>query len=307
MKMNQTSSGVKWYHLIDFKSVLVVLALFFIAVFQGFMDIATAPEAPVVSLSAIPAYSGAPYVEVDGNVPYFTDDEAVTHAFEDYTKLDDFGRCGTAYACVNQRLMPSEERGSIASVTPSGWVNAEYDFIDGGYLYNRCHLIGYQLTGENDNERNLITGTRYMNIQGMLPFENMVADHIKEENHHVLYRVTPVFDGNNLVASGVQMEAYCVECGNAAESDLDKFMFNVFCYNVQPGVVIDYATGESSAAELVFTGEQNTYILNTSSMKFHLEGCSGATSISDGNREARTCTRDELMFLGYAPCGSCKP
>lgn len=266
-----------------------------------------AAESPVVTLGAIPAYSGDAYVVIDGNVPYFTGDDIVKEAFEDYSQLDYLGRCGVAYACISQELMPTEDRGSISSVTPSGWINAVYDFIDGGYLYNRCHLIGFQLTGENANKCNLITGTRYLNIQGMLPFENMTADHILEEDHHVLYRVTPFYDGTDLVASGVQIEAYCIECGEDAESDLDKFMFNVYCYNVQPGVVIDYATGESSAGEIVFTGEDNTYILNTSSMKFHLEGCSGANAISDANREVRTCTREELVFQGYVPCGSCDP
>lgn len=307
MSKKKKNEGVRWYQLIDPRSAIVVVGLFVIAIISGLGDVAMAPEFPPVSLDSVPAYAGDPYVVIEDNVPQFSTNDAARLAFEDYTELDDFGRCGAAYACISQRLMPTEERGSIASVTPSGWINAEYDFIDGGYLYNRCHLIGYQLTGENDNERNLITGTRYMNIQGMLPFENMVADHIVEEDHFVLYRVTPVFGGNNLVASGVQMEAFCVDCGEDAESDEDKFMFNVFCYNVQPGVVINYATGESHAAELNFTGEEHSYILNTSSMKFHLEDCSGATAISADNREERTCTREELVFLGYAPCGSCNP
>lgn len=247
MSMKEKNAGVRWYHLIDPKSALVVLLLFLIAIVQSVVDSVTAPVYPAVSLSDVPAYSGTPYVEVAENVPVFTSDEAVPHAFEEYAKLDDFGRCGTAYACVNQRLMPKDECGDYSAVTPSGFVNVQYDFIEDGDLYNRCHLIGYQLTGEDDNERNLITGTRYMLVEGMLPFENMVAEHIRAEGHHVLYRVVPIYDGNNLVASGVQMEAFCVECGEENEADEDKFMFNVFCYNVQPGVEINYATGESKA------------------------------------------------------------
>lgn len=307
MSYKDKNKGVKWYHVLDFKSLAVVLVLFFVAITQGLLQGFLQDDYPVVDLADIPAWSGEPYVEIDGNVPVFTSDEAVPHAFEEYASLDDWGRCGTAYACVNQRLMPDEERGDISSVTPSGWVNHEYDFVDGGYIYNRCHLIGFQLTGENANERNLITGTRYMNVQGMLPFENMVADHVKEEDHHVLYRVQPIFQDNDLVCQGVQMEAYCVECGREAESDEDKFMFNVFCYNVQPGVEINYTTGENEAAEMTFDGEKLDYVLNTSSQKFHDPDCSGAQSITGDNREEVTCTRDELIYKGYEPCGSCKP
>ena len=307
MSKKSKNAGVRWYHLIDPKSVVVVLVLFFIAITQGLVQVYTQEEAPVVELSAIPAWSGEPYVEVSGNVPYFTSDDAVTRAFESYASLDDWGRCGVAYACINQDLMPDEDRGDIGSVTPSGWVNHQYDFVDGGYVYNRCHLIGFQLTGENANAKNLITGTRYMNVQGMLPFENMVADHIKEEDHHVLYRVTPVFQDDDLVCQGVQMEAYCVECGRDAESDEDKFMFNVFCYNVQPGVEINYTTGENQAAQTTFDGEELDYVLNTASKKFHEPDCSGAQGISEENREEITCTREELIAKGYEACGSCKP
>lgn len=247
MTNKEKNAGVRWYHLIDFKTAVIVLVLFFVAITQGMLTNYLNSDYPVVSLEDIPEWSGEPYVEISDNVPVFSSSEALPHAFEDYSKLDDWGRCGAAYACVAQRLMPDEERGDISSVTPSGWVNSEYDFIDGGYLYNRCHLIGYQLTGENANERNLITGTSYMNIEGMLPFENMVADHVRELDHHVLYRVQPVYGEAELVCRGVQMEGYCVECGDEAQSDEDKFMFNVFCYNVQPGVVINYATGESRA------------------------------------------------------------
>lgn len=192
-----------------------------------------------VSMQQIPAYSGNPYVEIDGNQPGFTGTEKIKDSFEQYSELDALGRCGAAYANVGKDLMPTEKRGSIGRVKPSGWHTVKYDFVQGKYLYNRCHLIGYQLTAENANEKNLITGTRSMNMDGMLPFENMVADYVKETGNHVLYRVTPVFEGNDLLAKGVQMEAYSVE------DEGDGICFNVFAYNVQPGVQIDYATGES--------------------------------------------------------------
>ena len=193
----------------------------------------------VVALADVPDYSGVPFVAVDGNQPDFSADSLSDQAFELYSPLDILGRCGTAYANVGLELMPTEERGNISQVRPSGWQTAKYDIVDGGYLYNRCHLIGYQLTGENANEQNLITGTRYMNVDGMLPFENMVADFVRETGYHVRYRVTPVYKGTELVARGVQMEALSVEDGGAG------ICFNVFVYNVQPGITIDYATGES--------------------------------------------------------------
>lgn len=195
-----------------------------------------------VSMQLLPAYSGKPYVEIDGNEPGFTEKDKTKKSFEQYSELDSLGRCGVAYANVGKDLMPTEKRGSIGKVKPSGWYTVKYDIVDGKYLYNRCHLMGYQLTAENANEKNLITGTRYMNVDGMLPFENMVADYVKETGNHVLYRVTPVFEGNNLLATGVQMEAYSVE------NEGDGICFNVFVYNVQPGIRIDYATGESKEA-----------------------------------------------------------
>lgn len=185
----------------------------------------------------IPQYTGTPYVEINSNIPFF--EEVTTKCFEEYPVLDDLGRCGAAYACVGIETMPTEERESISQVKPSGWDNNPYDFVDGGYLYNRCHLIGFQLTGENANEKNLVTGTRYMNVQGMLPFENDVADYIASTGNHVMYRVTPIFAGDNLVCSGVLMEAYSVEDSGRG------VQFNVFCFNIQPGIVIDYKTGEN--------------------------------------------------------------
>lgn len=195
-------------------------------------------------INSIPAYQEEPYVVLNANQPDFEESDFVAESFEDYSELDSLGRCGVAYACLSIDTMPSanEERESISSVEPSGWINKKYDIVDGGYLYNRCHLIGYQLSNENANEKNLITGTRYMNTEGMLPFENEVADYIKETNNHVLYRVTPIYEGNNLVASGVQMEAKSIE------NNGEGICFNVYCYNVQPGIEIDYETGESNEA-----------------------------------------------------------
>lgn len=196
-------------------------------------------NAPSFDLASIPAFSGKPYVVINNNVPNFPDKDKTKKSFERYSDLDSLGRCGPAYANVCRDTMPTEKRGKIGSVKPSGWQTAKYDNVDGKYLYNRCHLIGYQLTAENANPKNLITGTRYLNVQGMLPFENMVADYVKETNHHVLYRVTPIFKGNNLVASGVQMEAYSVEDKGAG------VQFNVYVYNNQPDITIDYKTGKS--------------------------------------------------------------
>ena len=290
------------------KRVLPLLFLF-VLLLTGCYDEEAA--VPAVSLDELPAYAGEPYVAVNANQPFFEETDYTTEAFETYSELDDLGRCGPAYACVGTELMPTEDRESISSVTPSGWINVEYD---GQYLYNRCHLIGFQLTGENANEKNLITGTRYMNVDGMLPFENMVADYVKETDNHVLYRVTPVFEGDNLVASGVLMEAYSVEDSG------EGVTFCVYAYNVQPGITIDYATGASAAsgedlpqasapAQTTSGSEEETqqYVLNTSSMKFHEPDCSGVASMSDANRQDYTGSRQDLIDQGYTPCGICKP
>lgn len=204
----------------------------------------TMPSTEVnISVDGIPEYSGSPYVAINDNVPQFSEKDLVTSSYEYYSELDSLDRCGVVYACIGTDLMPTEERGNIGSVKPTGWHTIKYDIVDGKYLYNRCHLIGYQLSGENANTKNLITGTRYLNVDGMLPFENMVADYVKETNNHVMYRVTPVFEGDNLVASGVQIEAQSVEDNG------EGILFNVYCYNVQPGIEIDYVTGESQLAE----------------------------------------------------------
>lgn len=269
------------------------------------------PQEQSFDLSNIPSYSGDPYVIINENKPGFTDDEITTEAYEYYSELDILGRCGTVEACCGKELMPQkdEERESISSVTPSGWVQAQYDFVDGKYLYNRCHLIGWQLTAENANEKNLISGTRYLNIDGMLPFENMVADYIKETGNHVMYRVTPIYNKNDLLPSGVHMEGYSVE------DEGEGISFNVYCYNVQPGVTIDYASGRScrSGETLPPILNESTppeeyigvYVINKSSKKVHRADCSNAESISADNKEEFDGDLSELAGKGYSCCGVC--
>lgn len=259
------------------------------------------PSQSSISLEELPAYDGQAYVELEGNVPTFTQEELESFPVEEYSALDLLGRCGVARATVGLDTMPTEERGEIGQVKPSGWHLAKYDCVDGKYLYNRCHLIGYQLTGENANEENLITGTRYMNVDGMLPFENLVADYVKETDNHVLYRVTPVFEGQNLVASGVQMEAWSVE------DEGEGVCFNVYVYNVQPGITIDYATGESWQEGAEPQSGETTYILNTNSHKFHDPDCSSVSGMSTANRQEYTGSREDLIAQGYTPCGQCNP
>lgn len=270
-------------------------------------------------LSSVPSYSGQPYIAVNDNQPYFNASDLTANSFETYSNLDSLGRCGTAYASVGQDLMPTEERGNIGQVKPTGWHTIKYDNVDGKYLYNRCHLIGYQLTAENANEKNLITGTRYLNVTGMLPFENMVADYVKETGNHVLYRVTPVFEGNNLLASGVLMEAESVEDQGAG------ILYCVYVYNVQPGISIDYATGDSTAsqgtqsetaqavqtqASSVQSGAQSStenYILNTNTKKFHRPTCSSVKKMNESNKKSSSESRDALIKEGYEPCKICNP
>ena len=264
------------------------------------------PEEGFYTPESFPDYSGEPYVAINGNVPSFTEDELTTNSYEFYSELDALGRCGVTEACIGTDLMPTEKRESISSVKPTGWVQAQYDFVDGKSLYNRCHLIGFQLAGENANKLNLITGTRYMNVDGMLPFENMVADYVKETDNHVMYRVTPDFVGDELVARGVFMEGYSVE------DQGESVCFYVYAYNVQPGVGIDYATGESwlevqTDSDTSSSSEAAVYVLNTNSKKFHLPDCSGISSISDANRQKVKTTREDLIAQGYSACGTCKP
>ncbi len=253
-------------------------------------------DSSTITLENLPAYSGSPCVELCGNVPTFTEEEFTTTSFECYSELDELGRCGVAFACLGQDLMPTEARESISEIKPTGWHSVQYPgLVDEDYLYNRCHLIAFMLAGENANALNLITGTRYMNTEGMLPFETAVCTYVKETGNHVLYRITPIFEGENLVASGVVMEAYSVE--DAGEG----IQFYVYCYNVQPGICIDYATGESWEED----ESPATYILNTNTMKFHAPTCSAAESISPANRQTCTTTRQELIAQGYTVCGRC--
>ena len=277
------------------------------------------------NLKNIPAFSGKPYYVINGNVPGLKSDNQDVKYFEKYSPLDSLGRCGVAYACLGKETMPTGERGEIGQVKPSGWKTAKYNCVDGKYLFNRCHLIGFQLSGENANNRNLITGTRYMNVEGMLPFENMVADYIKETGNHVLYRVTPIFQGDELVARGVQMEAYSVEDNG------DGICFNVYCYNNQPSVKIDYATGNSELVDDE-TGNKTTtekraekttsvetssnsgsssqeakYILNTNSKKIHRPTCSSAKKMKESNKQEYTGSKNDLLAQGYTTCGICNP
>lgn len=290
----------------------------------------------VLSYRDVPAFEGNPYVYVNDGEPTFTDEQrAAEPGHEHYGELDELGRCTAAFAVVGPETQPTEKRGSIGEVRPSGWQMAKYDFVEGKYLFNRCHLLGYQLTGENANERNLITGTRYLNVQGMLPFENAVADYVDATGNHVLMAVMPVFEGSELVARGVHMMAESVEDGG------EGVAFNVFCYNVQPGVVIDYGTGESmleedatplpdvsgvesapgAASEGAGAGEASEkgatgsaegkgtteYVLNTNSKKFHLPSCSSVGQMSPKNREDVEDTRENLIANGYDPCKRCNP
>lgn len=308
------------------------------------------PVAEQFDLSTVPSYSGKAYATINHNVPYFTDSDLQKAAasYESYSNLDSMGRCGVCIASVGKDIMPTEERGPIGQIKPTGWQTVKYNgVVEGNYLYNRCHLLSYQLTGENTNEKNLITGTRYMNVEGMLPFENMVENYVETTGDHVLYRVTPVFEGNNLVASGVLMEAESVEDGGKG------IMFNVYVYNVQPGVRIEYASGKSeldgtvtpSAAQTETKSEnksetqkqetskpetpkqaetvqqpvparaetpqqipeETSYVLNTNTKKFHLPECSIVGDIKPKNREDFTGSRDDVIARGFVPCKKCNP
>ena len=277
-----------------------------------------------ISIDNIPPFSDSAYIAINDNIPQFAESEITTTAFETYGELDYLSRCTTALACLGTETMPTDERGKIGSIKPSGWQSVKYDIVDGKYLFNRCHLIGWQLSAENSNKQNLITGTRYMNTEGMLPFENMVADYIKETNNHVMYRVTPIFSGTELVARGVQIEAYSVEDKG------EGVCFNVYCYNNQPNIEIDYSNGDSYLAigqtatddveatedteatqsqQVDNKPEQNsgTFILNTNSMKFHSADCPSANDIKEQNKSTYTGDREYLIQSGYSPCGKCKP
>ena len=256
---------------------------------------------PSFSASDVPAYTNQGYVEVNGNIPFFTPNQYVTESYEYYSPLDSLGRCGTVVASIGRDIMPTEDRESISSVKPTGWHSISYDKLGVTSLYNRSHLIAFRLTGENANKENLITGTQYMNQTVMTRFENMVADYITETGNHVLYRVTPIFTGNNLVADGVLMEGWSVEDNG------DGICYCVYLYNVQPGVEINYATGESRLLEIEVPDDAPNYILNTNTKKFHKPTCSNAASISDKNRKESYDTREALIAEGYKAAGCCNP
>lgn len=314
----------------------------------------TLPSASTVSgadfLTALDAYVAAnpaadvgDYVEIDGNTPSFAADDATTDAFQSFSQLDWLGRCGAAYACLGPETLPTDVRGDISEVHPTGWVQNFYGFIDGESLYNRSHLIAHCLSGQNANERNLITGTRHLNADVMEPIEAMVLDYIEQTGNHVLYRVTPVFEGDELVARGVQIEALSMEDGGQGVS------LNVFLRNIQPGVAIDYATGDNWADEAATADSWSTsaatsnlsasasagtaplapisaaattsqaddtstdtpatvtYVVNKNTGKFHYPSCSSVSKIKAKNRMDTDQTRDELIAQGYAPCKNCNP
>lgn len=283
------------------KSALILAAVFIVlSIFYIFLE--KEPEHTVhQSVTQLPSYSGNPYVIINNNEPEFTQEQKENFEGELYSELDALGRCGYAMARLGQELMPTEGRTSISHIKPSGWRTAEYDFIEGKYLYNRSHLIGFQLAGENANVGNLITGTRYLNIQGMLAFENLVADYIRETNNHVLYRVTPYFQNDNLLASGIQIEALSLE------DQGEGVCFNIYAYNVQPGVKIDYATGDNCVDEEYFSGNKQTFILNTNSKRFHTADCNDAKSIKNSNRQEVEASRELMIAQGYEPCNACSP
>lgn len=277
-----------------------------------------------VDIATIPPFTDKAYVVLNNNIPTFDPSDYDGKSFESYYRVDHLGRCGVCSAAVGTETMPSEKRGEIGMIKPSGWHLDKYDFIDGKYLYNRCHLIGYQLTGENANPYNLVTGTRYLNTKGMLTFEERIASYVKKTNDHVLYRVTPVFSGDELVCRGLTLEGWSVEDSGAS------VCFNVFCYNVQPGVIIDYATGDNYADEsyTVTAGttvtstavsttvttaaatviqSQYDYVANSNSKIFHRPECPSVGKMSEKNKQYFTGSREELIADGYKPCSNCEP
>lgn len=256
----------------------------------------------------IPAYENLPYSEINGNVPFFDESDLTTSSYETYLPFDDLGRCQAASACLGPETLSTEKRGAIGRIKPSGWHTVKYpDQIEDLYLYNRCHLIAYELSAENDNEYNLVTGTRYMNVSGMLPFENKTTDYIKTTGNHVLYRSTPVFKDNELVCRGVLIEALSVEDHG------DGIRFCIFCHNVQPGIEIDYATGDSHATEntaSVTDSKPNVsdlYVINKRSGVFHHPDCDSVNNMAKRNKETTGKTREQLLSEGYRPCQNCNP
>ncbi len=287
------------------QTVAVFTAVFVILNFASCLEISgpiQLTDEKEFSYSTVPEYSGEPYAVINSNVPFFSTSELTTECFEYYSELDGYGRCGPVWACLGKDLLPTEKRGNISGVKPTGWQIAKYDSVDGKYLYNRCHLIAYSLTGENANVKNLITGTRHMNTEGMLPFEEMVLDYIKETDTHVMYRVTPVFVGTEMLARGVLMEGYSVE--DAGED----ICFCIFAYNVQPGITIYYVNGDNYETGVKpDTQEQTAFIINTNTNKYHKPTCNAVKDIKESNKNTYVGDSSSLEDMGYTPCGMCKP
>ena len=312
--------------------IAILLLMGFLAIRYGMIPRSSDFEADPDILKEAGEWKGFAFTYINDNVPEFKADEIWTTARESLDQLDSYGRCGTAVACVGKEAMPSGERESgLSEIRPTGWRTDRYDFVSGDMLYNRCHLIAWQLTGDEAIDRNLITGTSYMNRDGMTPFENSVAVYAKETGNHVMYRVTPVFKGDEMVARGVQIEALSVEDGGKGIS------FNVFCYNVQPGVEIDYSSGKSRAVEdellsvwqegglwvypelnsraepsdlrrlEVKDEDRQDYLVNISTGKFHLEGCTSLYGARSTNIRKLHTSREDLIVRGYEPCGRCDP
>lgn len=268
---------------------------------SGSVTVSEKGARPGFDFLLVPDFSGAPASEINSGEPFFSESEITGKSFEHYSSLDPLSRAGVCTASVGRDIMPTEKRGEIGSVRPTGWHLVKYDIVEGKYLYNRCHLIGYQLTGENANKKNLITGTRYMNVSGMLPYENKTAEYVKRTGNHVMYRATPVFRGDDLLAGGVYLEARSVEDGG------EGLRFSVFCYNVQPGIAIDYRTGDSRLknGEANEADEKEELVLNTKSKKYHLPSCSAVFKMKEENKIKGAYSRAALEAKGYTPCAIC--
>lgn len=295
------------------KSLVLIIAIILLLNFTGCNSILEAlresishyePDILTDVFKDTPTFSEYPYVVVNENKPIFSDKELTPNCVEKYSELDELGRCGVAFAVIGKESMPTGKRQDISHIRPTGWHTTKYDIVSGKYLYNRCHLIAYQLTNENANAKNLITGTRYMNEQGMLPFENLVADYIKETDNHVAYRVSPVFKDDNLLAYGVQIEALSIEDNGAG------ICFNIYCFNAQPNVLIDYNTGESSLEidyEYITDGnEKPDYILDSKCKEYHLPSCEKIADIENGYKLNYIGNKEKLKELEYSPCKKCK-
>lgn len=290
------------------KFLKVLLSLLLLVILSSCLDIEILLDEryqeEYISLENIPEYGGEPYVVINNNEPAFDEKEYTTDTFIQLTDLDELGRTKEAYACLGKEAMPKddEERGSIGMVKPSGWQTKRYDksLVDGGYIYNRCHLIAWCLSSLNAEEKNLMTGTRSFNIDGMLPFENKVADYIDDTSHHVLYKAIPIYKNDELVARGLNLQAASVED--------DEIRINVYIYNVQDGIEINYLTGQTQLSNIHTHLEENvTYVLNINTYKFHRVDCSKLADTKAKNKRNTSKSREELLNEGYEPCQSCNP